>query len=91
MNEGSGFRQGLSIAFRLGIELTVATLVGAGMGYGLDHLLGTRPWFLVLGVFLGATAGALNVYRIAQDFQVEDEGGEKKDRSDPEDPSGKSD
>ncbi|HIF02173.1 MAG TPA: ATP synthase subunit I, partial [Nitrospinaceae bacterium] len=35
MNKGSEFRQGLSIAFRLGTELTVAVMIGAVMGYAL--------------------------------------------------------
>ena len=59
MNKGSGFRQGLSIAFRLGTELTVAIMIGAVMGYALDHYLSTKPWFLALGVVMGGRLGAL--------------------------------
>ncbi len=66
MNKGSGLRQGLSIAFRLGIELTVATMVGAVMGYALDRFFNTKPWLMVAGVILGGAAGCMNVYRIAQ-------------------------
>ncbi|MBT5867393.1 MAG: ATP synthase subunit I, partial [Nitrospinaceae bacterium] len=44
MSENNGLRQGMQIAFKLGTELTVATLIGALMGYGIDNLLGTRPW-----------------------------------------------
>ena len=38
-------------------------VVGVGIGLGLDHLLDTRPWFMILFFFLGAGAGMLNVYR----------------------------
>ncbi len=44
MSESNDFRQGLGIAFRVGTEMTVATLLGAGMGYGVDHFFGTKPW-----------------------------------------------
>ncbi len=66
MSESNDFRQGLGIAFRLGTEMTVATLLGAGMGYGADHFFGTKPWGIVAGVIFGGAAGMLNVYRAAQ-------------------------
>jgi len=59
------FRQGLSFAARIGVELVVSTVVGAGLGYLLDTWLGTRPWIMVVGVFIGAAAGFRTVYRIA--------------------------
>ena len=66
MSESNDFRQGLGVACRLGTEMTVATLLGAGMGYGVDHYFGTRPWGIVVGVVFGSAAGILNVYRAAQ-------------------------
>ena len=71
MSKGNGFRQGLGIAFRLGIEITIATMIGALMGYALDRFLNTRPWFLVVGVLLGGAAGCINVYRAAQEITIE--------------------
>lgn len=59
------FRQGLSIAARVGVELVVTTVMGALLGYLLDSWLGTRPWIMVVGVLLGAVAGFLNLYRVA--------------------------
>lgn len=59
------FRQGLSLAMRLGVELVVSTVVGAGLGYLLDTWLGTRPWIMVAGVLLGGVAGFRTVYQIA--------------------------
>ena len=73
MSENNGLRQGMQIAFKLGTELTVATLIGALMGYGIDNLLGTKPWGLAAGVILGGAAGSLNVYRAAMLLVIEDD------------------
>jgi ATP synthase protein I len=73
MSKNDGLRQGMQIAFKLGTELTVATLIGALMGYGIDNLLGTRPWGLAAGVILGGAAGSLNVYRAAMLLVIEED------------------
>ena len=73
MSENNGLRQGMQIAFKLGTELTVATLIGALMGDGIDNLLGTRPWGLAAGVILGGAAGSLNVYRAAMLLVIEED------------------
>ncbi len=57
--------QGLSLALRLMTEMVVGVVVGVGIGLGLDYWLGTRPWFLIVFLFLGTGAGILNVYRTA--------------------------
>ncbi|MDH5457738.1 MAG: AtpZ/AtpI family protein [Nitrospinota bacterium] len=71
--EGSSFRQGISFGFRLGVEMLVATMVGALIGYGLDKLFGTEPWLLILFLLFGGAAGCLTVYRAAMLVQVDDE------------------
>ena len=63
MNKGNDFRQGLGMAMRVGVEMMVATLMGALMGFALDKYLDTRPWLLLVGVLLGGAAGCLTVYR----------------------------
>jgi len=73
MSENNGLRQGMQIAFRLGTELTVATIIGGLMGHGLDHFLGTRPWGLAVGVIVGGAAGCLNVYRAAMLLTIEED------------------
>ncbi len=53
-----------AVFFRVGVELVSALLVGLAIGWGLDRLLGTRPLFLILLVFLGGIAGIINVWRL---------------------------
>ena len=53
-------------AFRIGVELVVALAVGGGIGWVLDHWLGTMPLFLLVFFVLGAVAGLLNVFRAAK-------------------------
>lgn len=57
-------RSSLGWAFRIGVDLVSALVVGVGIGWLLDHSFGTMPMFLVLFFFLGAVAGALNVWRL---------------------------
>lgn len=54
----------MGIGVRVGIELVSALAVGVALGWGLDWLLGTRPWFLALFVLLGGAAGVANVWRL---------------------------
>jgi ATP synthase protein I len=49
---------------RAGLEVASALAVGVGLGLAADWWAGTRPWFLVVGLFLGGAAGVLNVYRL---------------------------
>ncbi|MEL7492014.1 MAG: AtpZ/AtpI family protein [Pseudomonadota bacterium] len=57
--EGAQMGQGLRVAS----ELLAALLVAGGIGWGLDQLFGTKPWLLIMGVFLGFAAGLINVSR----------------------------
>ncbi|HEY5647884.1 MAG TPA: AtpZ/AtpI family protein [Nitrospiria bacterium] len=76
--ENDPFRQGLSIAARIGMELVVTTLVGAFLGYLVDRWLGTKPWFMIAGVLFGAATGFRNVYRLANPPEEQKEN-EKED------------
>jgi len=51
-------------AWRVGLELISALVVGVAIGYMLDRWLGTRPWLLILFFILGSAAGLLNVFRM---------------------------
>lgn len=59
VNTQSAIGQGL----RIGLELVVAVVVGAGIGWACDRWLGTRPWGMIGFFFLGVAAGLVNVYR----------------------------
>ena len=52
------------IGFRAGVEVVAALVAGAGLGLGLDWLLGTRPWLFIVFFFVGGAAGIVNVYRL---------------------------
>lgn len=63
---GAASRGGsMGTAFRLSADLVSAVVAGAGLGWGLDWLLGTGPWMLLLFFFLGIAAGIMNVIRTA--------------------------
>jgi ATP synthase protein I len=57
----SGYARG----FRLSSELVAGVVVGAGIGWIIDRLLGISPWGLIVFLLLGFTAGVLNVMRTA--------------------------
>jgi ATP synthase protein I len=82
---GTGGLSGLGMAFRMGVELVAAIVVGVGIGLLLDKALGTTPWMLVVFLFLGMGAGILNVYRattgmgLAVGYPKQDDGDDGKD------------
>jgi ATP synthase protein I len=50
----------------IGLSFVMAIVLGFGGGYFLDKWLGTKPWFMFLGFFVGLAAGIINVYRVMQ-------------------------
>ncbi len=64
------------IAFRFATELVASLVVGGGLGWGIDWLLGhfgfhTRPVFLIVFFMLGIVAGIRNVMRAAKEINAE--------------------
>ena len=57
----SGYAKG----YRLASEFVAGTLVGGLIGYGVDWLLGTKPFGLIIFLLLGFGAGILNMARTA--------------------------
>jgi len=47
----------------IGMTLVLATVLGLAGGYGLDRLLGTSPWLILIGLGLGIAAGFVNLFR----------------------------
>ncbi len=56
--------RGLGLAFRVATELITALVVGVGIGFLVDLWLGTKPWFFISFMMIGAAAGILNVFRL---------------------------
>lgn len=53
---------------RMSLELVVGIVFGLGFGWILDHWLGTKPWFMIVFMFLGLGAGIANVMRTARNL-----------------------
>ncbi|WP_337184631.1 AtpZ/AtpI family protein [Shinella sp.] len=58
-------RSGYAVAMKLSSEFVAAVIVGALLGYLLDHFAGTGPWGMIVLLLLGFSAGVLNVMRAA--------------------------
>ncbi|MDX3925615.1 MAG: AtpZ/AtpI family protein [Shinella sp.] len=58
-------RKGYAEAMKLSSEFIAAIIVGALLGYLLDHFAGTGPWGMIVLLLLGFCAGVLNVLRSA--------------------------
>jgi len=50
----------------LGIFFGVALVIGVWSGMWLDHRLHTKPWFMVVGMFLGIAGGFTELVRVAR-------------------------
>jgi ATP synthase protein I len=57
-----------NLAWRMVIELVAGMFLGLAIGYGLDHLLGTLPLFLIVFSLLGFAAGIRVMMRTAQEI-----------------------
>ena len=55
--------EGLSAGYKFVSEFAAGILVGAAIGFGLDKLLGTTPWLLIVFLLLGFVAGIWNMWR----------------------------
>jgi ATP synthase protein I len=59
----SGNASGYAAAVRLSSEFVAGILVGAGIGWIIDRVVGTSPWGLIVFLLLGFCAGVLNILR----------------------------
>ncbi len=69
---GKAQRSGAAQALRAGTDLVAALVVSGFLGYGIDRWLDTKPWLMVVMLFLGFAAGFLNIYRsqTGQDYKI---------------------
>jgi len=63
-------KEAMGLGFRIGMELVVAVAVGVALGWATDRWLGTRPWGLLVFLFLGIGAGMTNVYSVVEGLGV---------------------
>ena len=63
LEQGAG--ADLGAAWRISIEIVVALVVCTAIGWALDYWFGTKPWLMLLFLFLGGTAGINNAVRTA--------------------------
>jgi ATP synthase protein I len=61
----------LGIAMRLVSELVAAVLVGGGIGWALDRVLGTAPFLFIVMFMVGVAAGIMNVIRTARQLNAD--------------------
>jgi len=71
------FRQLLE-ASTIGLNLVLATFVGLAMGYGIDKLFNTSPWFTIIFLILGIIAGFRELIRMARKTYDGNDGNNKK-------------
>ena len=74
---GSGGNTASSMA-GLGIQFAGAILLFLWLGMWLDRKLGTAPWLLVVGVFVGAGASFYSMYRKLLAAQREEDDARKR-------------
>ena len=67
-------RKGYAAAMKLSSEFIAGIVVGAFLGYLLDHFAGTGPWGMIVLLLLGFCAGVLNVLRSAGLVATPDQG-----------------
>lgn len=58
-------------AWRLMIDLVIATALVGAIGLGLDRLVGLTPWGMIVGLFLGFGLGMYLVVRRAAKMQAD--------------------
>ncbi|MBT3170780.1 MAG: AtpZ/AtpI family protein [Rhodospirillaceae bacterium] len=58
-------------SMHLGIEMAATLVVGGGVGWYLDQWLDTKPWLLIVFLFLGIGAGLSNAFRLARRYSAE--------------------
>ncbi len=61
-------------AYQGAFEAVMAVLVGAGVGYWLDHRFGWTPVGVITGVVVGFAAMVLRLLRLGQELVPRDDG-----------------
>lgn len=59
-------RSSMSLGLRMASEFASAILVGGLLGYGVDVIVQSSPWALLVGLGFGLAAGTLNLVRASR-------------------------
>ncbi|HHL42803.1 MAG TPA: hypothetical protein ENJ42_04230 [Hellea balneolensis] len=65
-------RTGWAVGIRYASEFTAAVVVGGLFGFGIDYFAKTAPWFFMVGLILGFSAGTRNIVRTAKELNGEE-------------------
>ena len=57
--------EGMALAGRVATELVAGLVVGGALGWALDEVFDTSPFWMIVLFFLGAIGGMMNVWRLA--------------------------
>jgi ATP synthase protein I len=63
--DGAARASAMARGLRLSSELITGVVAGAAIGWGIDHLLSTSPFGLIVFFLLGFVAGLVNLVRSA--------------------------
>jgi len=66
--EGQKARRAVFQLVSIGIQLVASTFGGLALGYYIDKYLDTRPWFTIILLILGISAGFINIYTTAKKY-----------------------
>lgn len=66
--KASSDNSSLAFGMRVGTEFIVSVTAPAVLGYFLDSWLGTKPFLMLLLLFLGIGAGFMSIYKITQNM-----------------------
>ncbi len=58
--------------YTVGMNLVVSVVLGGAIGLGIDHLLGTKPWFMLIMIVVGFAAGMREIWIMLSQAQDKD-------------------
>ena len=71
--------QAMGLGLQMALDLVLAPVLGAAIGWGLDRAIGTRPWLLLLFLGFGIAAGITNLMRTYRQMMARSSGDIGKD------------
>lgn len=60
----------INYGWRMVLELVIGTVMGFGIGYGMDTWLGTEPFFIIMMSLFGFGAGIRTMIKTASEISI---------------------